>query len=157
MHRILAIAAAVGAALVLGACGDDAGGFKVSVPDTLAEPDRSMAVKAIEALAAACPRLRDAWPDFTKAEADIEPASMSESRGAAGARGWGRTVLLQVTVDGQARHFPADIRAWGHTLQFVMGGGRKPGIYVMKDQAGWICGMEPGTTYKDVPDLAVVR
>jgi hypothetical protein len=156
MRTILAIIGAV-AVLALGACGEDSVSAKVTLPGKISEADRTMAAKAIDTLATVCPRLREAWPDFTRAEAEIEPAMMSESRGAAETRGWGRTVFLTVTVDNQARHFPRETRASGHALQFIVGGGRKPGVYVMKDQAGWVCDMAPGQAYMDVADLSFVR
>ena len=130
----------------------------VSVPGDVTEADKIMIDGAVKVLAAECPRFKNAWIDIVAAKGDIVGSWLAENMEADVTRGWGRTVELVVTIrDEETSYIPNSQRAWGHSLQFIMGGGERPGIRVTKSQAGWLCMMQEDEFFKDIPALAFIK
>jgi hypothetical protein len=128
----------------------------IDVSTETATADQIIIDGAVKILATECPRFKNAWPDFVGANAAVQESWLAENMSANETRGWSRIVELNVEVAASNTvYMPQD--AAGHTLQFLMGGGHQPGIFVVKNQAAWLCMMPEGDSFKDVGALAFIK
>lgn len=69
--------------------------------------------------------------------------------------GWPLKVQLVAKVRSETANLPAGWRAWGHSLYYDMGAGRRPGIDVGKRAAALICALaDHGDVFIDEPRLS---
>lgn len=123
--------------------------INIPMPTDLSQKDQALAHDSLQLLIYKCPGLAQNWTQVKNPIVEILPPEVAENFGLAKSRGWGRMVRLTVTVKDDAK-LPTEWRAWGHTITFDVGGGNKPGIHVMKDQAARFCGGTHGDTVFDV-------
>jgi len=112
---------------------------KIAINERLSEADRAMALKAAQTLIDACAPLREYWDDFELTEANMADVWRSEGIGLAESHGWGRMATLTIKVKDRPSVDLIRWRLFGHTVEFLMGGGRIPGVHVQKDAAWHLC------------------
>lgn len=135
--------------------------LEVDVSAVTSTHNREVVAKALSAFMKTCAGLQ-------RYLADIDGAKVTPYIGAGGAYdyrteqyGWQDWLFLQVRVRQEARTIPAHYRAQGHTLNYYLGAGTRPGIAAQKTQSEQVCGGIPttaeGNGFVDVPALAVVN
>jgi len=111
----------------------------IAVDERLSDSDAAMALKAAQTLIDACAPLREFWGDFQHAEAGMVDEWRSEGVGLAESHGWGRMATLTIIVKDKPSVDLIRWRLFGHTVEFLMGGGRIPGVHIQKDAAHHLC------------------
>ena len=69
--------------------------------------------------------------------------------------GWVTKVIVKVRIKDRPQYIPIKYRAFGHTLTYEIGGGKRPGILTLKSQEQVVCGWPDGygKIYIDVPEV----
>ncbi|SBW13020.1 exported hypothetical protein [uncultured Alphaproteobacteria bacterium] len=125
-------------------------GINVDFPANLSERDKEVMTGALQILMLKCPDLPKYWDQLSGGTAAFLPSFVAENSGLKKARGWGRMVELTATVKGDAK-LPKGWDGWNHTLSWRMGGGEKPGIFIVKPQAARFCGKTGSDVSIDAP------
>jgi hypothetical protein len=74
--------------------------------------------------------------------------------------GWSREIAIEVELPEGLNVIPDRYQANGRVLQYVIGGGRRPGIVAQNAVSQELCGMtsaQGGTdVFKSVPELSII-
>jgi len=115
---------------------------KIAVNERLSNADQAMALKTAKLLIGYCRPLRKHWADLENLSADVADKARAEGIGFADSHGWGRMVTLTFKVKDNPTSVLPYWRSQGHTIEFLMGGGRFPGIHVQKEVGRWFCHLD---------------
>ena len=128
----------------------------------LSSGDRQMAEKAFGVFCDAC------QPLMGKYASDIEKMEISEGFSRDPKWGcmdyrcrdyeWDKEIYIQVKIKDDTKVIPSDLRAWGHTLHFYLGGPKNPGITTSKIPE--LCGAsrkDGRDAYISVPELSFIK
>jgi len=140
----------------VGDVGDQSDEINVTLTEDFNEVDKTIIIGAVQILSIQCPAITKYATDFVKSEADFNEF-YSRNAGFDKTRGWGRLVELRLTVSGDPKSLPNEWHAAHHTLYFSMGGGRQPGVFMLKEQAARFCGFTKSRSFMDVPALRFVK
>lgn len=170
--RILVIAASIFMVMLLGSClpeGNQPSGLSVSpvYDDGLSPEELAMAQKAFPIFCQTC------QPLMGKYAADIERIEISRgfdrlegeglpNNGCMDYRceeyGWDKQICIKVKIKDRTEVIPKEVRAFGHTLHFYLGGPVNPGITTAKFPE--LCGVQSSgdgvDVYIRVPGLSLI-
>ncbi len=119
-----------------GCSGEPEDTMSIHVKGAPGAADVEMIRQASGVLIASCPGLKRYASSTGAQTASIE--SMSGSF-VDEEYGWKRYVHIELSVSSDARAIPVSFGVHGHTCQFRVGGGKKPGIDIMKEPCAALC------------------
>ncbi len=103
---------------------------------------------ALDHFKTACPDLFRSWADVDRAVVKRGDSSLNYT---GETFGWTREIWVEVKISDRPDHLRT---AGGHTLFYILGTGKQPGMVIQKDVSARACGIEPAGGGSDtfVPD-----